>query len=123
MMSTAEIRVANMAEQRANERRRDPRYTFTGEIEIVDLQSGIKVTAHTSDLSRGGCYVDMFSPLPKDVTVQIRLTKWRMTLEAQARVVYSSIGMGMGLMFGSLDLGQEALVENWLTHLKEVQPC
>jgi hypothetical protein len=123
MMSATEMTIANSAGPSRSERRRDPRYAFTAEIEIVELQSGVKITAHTSDFSRGGCYVDMFSPLPKDVAVKVRLTKWQQTLETQARVVYSSIGMGMGLMFGVLDAGQRALVETWLTQLCEVQAC
>ena len=123
MMSTAEIRMANSTAPSRNERRRDTRYSFTAEIEILDPQSGVKITARTSDFSRGGCYVDMFSPLPKDVAVKVRLTKWRQTLEAQAMVVYSSVGMGMGLMFGVLDPAQRALVETWITQLREVQPC
>ncbi len=120
-MSAAEITIANSAGPRLNERRRDPRYAFTAEIDIIDLESGMKITAHTSDFSRGGCYVDMFSPLPKDVVVKVRLTKWQQTLETQATVVYSSIGMGMGLMFGGLDTLQRATVESWLIQLCGLQ--
>jgi hypothetical protein len=123
MMSAAEITIAKSGASGRNDRRRDPRYEFTAEIEIVDLQSGVKITAHTSDFSRGGCYVDMFSPLPKDMVVTVRLTKWQQTLETQAHVTYSSIGMGMGLMFGVLDAAQRAIVENWLILLCGVQPC
>jgi hypothetical protein len=123
MMSAAEITIANSIGPSRDERRRDPRYEFTAEIEIVDVQSGVRITAHTSDFSRGGCYVDMFSPLPKDVAVNIRLTKWEQTLETQAKVVYSSVGMGMGLMFCVLDAGQQAIVESWLTSLCGAQPC
>lgn len=123
MMSATEITIANSVGPSRNERRRDPRYDFTAEIEIIDLQSGVRITAHTSDFSRGGCYVDMFSPLPKDVVVNIRVTKWQQTLETQAKVAYSSIGMGMGLMFGVLATRERALVETWLTQLCGVQPC
>lgn len=123
MMSALETTMDAGAGPRQSERRRDPRYAFTAEIEVVDLQSGVKITAHTSDFSRGGCYVDMFSPLPKDMVVKVRLTKWQQTLETQAHVVYSSIGMGMGLMFGVLDVTQRAIVESWLASLCGVQSC
>jgi PilZ domain-containing protein len=117
MMSAAEITMCTSAGPRRTERRRNPRYPFMGDIEIVDLESGIKMTAHTSDFSRGGCYVDMFNPLPEDTVVKLRLTKWQQTLETQAKVVHSSVGMGMGLMFGVLDAAQRAIVESWLTQL------
>lgn len=121
-MSTAEITMGHPAGAH-NERRRNPRYAFMADIEIVDPESGVKMTAHTSDFSRGGCYVDMLSPLPEDTVVKLRLTKWQQTLETQARVVYSSVGMGMGLMFGVLDAAQGTIVETWLRQLREVQPC
>lgn len=81
------------------------------------------MTAHTSDFSRGGCYVDMFSPLPEDTVVKLRLTKWQQTLETQAKVVYSSVGMGMGLMFGAFDAAQRAVVESWITQLCGARAC
>ncbi len=106
-----------------DERRRNPRYAFTAEAELADTESGTTVTAHTSDFSLGGCYVDMFSPLPADTVVTLRLTKWQQTVEIQAKVVYSSVGMGMGLMFGALNAAQQVVVESWLDQLRGVQPC
>ncbi|HUO35132.1 MAG TPA: PilZ domain-containing protein [Candidatus Acidoferrum sp.] len=123
MTKRVEITIGDSAASAANERRRNPRYCFTAETEIVHPESGTKITARTSDFSRGGCYVDMLSPLPEDTVVKLRLTKWHQTLETQARVVYSSVGMGMGLMFGVLDAAQGAIVETWLTQLRGVQPC
>jgi hypothetical protein len=123
MMTAVESTTSTSAGPRRFERRRDPRYSFTAAVEVVDAESGTTITARTSDFSRGGCYVDMFSPLPKDTVVKIRVTKWQQTLEMQARVVYSSVGMGMGLMFGVLDAAQQAIIESWLTQLCGVQVC
>lgn len=123
MISSTEIAMSTSAIPKRNERRRNPRYPLTAAAEIVDTKSGTKMTAHTSDFSRGGCYIDMFSPLPADTVVKLRLTKWQQTLEAQAKVVYSSVGVGMGLMFGALDAAQRAIVESWLTQLQGAQPC
>ena len=123
MMSTAEITIGTSAGPGRIERRRNPRYPFRAEVQIVDLESGMTMSAHTSDFSRGGCYVDTFNPLPEDTVVKLRLTKWQQTLETQAKVVYSSVGMGMGLMFGVLDASKQAIVESWLTQLCGAQPC
>jgi PilZ domain len=123
MMSAAEITMGTSAGPRPIERRRNPRYPFMADVEIVDMESGMKMVAHTSDFSRGGCYVDMFNPLPEDAVVTLRLTKWQQTLETQAKVVHSSVGMGMGLMFGVLDAAQRAIVESWLAQLSGVEPC
>jgi len=99
------------------DRRRAPRFPLIADVEIVDVSSGMTIKAHTSDFSRGGCYLDVLNPLPAETVVTLRLTKWRQTLETQAKVVYSSVGMGMGLMFGVLDATQRAIVESWLNEL------
>jgi hypothetical protein len=123
MMSAAEIGIEVSIAPKAIERRRNPRYAFLADVEIIDVQSGITIAAHTSDFSRGGCYVDTFNPLPKDTVVTLRVAKWRQTLETQAKVVYSSEGLGMGLMFSVLDTAARAIVEKWLTQLCEGQTC
>jgi hypothetical protein len=123
MMSTAEIAMGPAARPRRIERRRSPSYPFMAEAEIVDVRSGMQLAAHTSDFSLGGCYVDMFNPLPEGTVVKLRLTKWQQTLETQAKVVYSSVGMGMGLMFGALDAAQRAIVESWIGQLSGARPC
>jgi PilZ domain len=122
-MNTAEITMCNSLEPMRNERRRNPRYPFMADIEIIDVESGMKMTAHTSDFSRGGCYVDVLNPLAEDAVVKLQITKWQQTLETHARVVHSSVGMGMGLRFGAFDVAQRAIVETWLTQLDEVQAC
>jgi len=113
-MIAVESTTSTSAGPRRFDRRRNPRYSFTAAVEVVDAESGTTIAARTSDFSRGGCYVDMFSPLPKDTVVKLRLTKSQQTLETHAKVVYSSVGMGMGLMFGALDAAQQAIVECWL---------
>jgi len=117
MMSAAEIAIGTSAEPRRFERRRNPRYPFMADVEIIDLESATTITARTSDFSRGGCYVDMLNPLPEDTLVRLRVTKSQQTFETQAKVVYSSVGMGMGLMFGALDMTQRVVLERWLTQL------
>lgn len=123
MMSATEIAISPSVMPKRNERRRDPRYSLTADAEIVDMESGMKMTARTLDFSRSGCYLDMLNPLPADKVVTLRLAKWQQTLETQAKVVHSSAGMGMGLMFGVLDAAQRAIVESWLTQLQEVEVC
>jgi PilZ domain len=123
MMSAAEITMGTAAIRGRMNRRCNPRYPFMADVEIVDLESGIAMTAHTSDFSRGGCYVDMLNPLPENTIIKLRLTKWQQTLETQAKVVYSSVGMGMGLMFGVLDTAQQVIVESWLRQLRGAQVC
>ncbi len=88
---------APSATQRAH-----PRYQFTATAEALDAQHRLRMNARTSDLGKGGCYVDTFSPFPMKTGVKLRITKEKISFEAEATVVYSKIGMGMGMGWRSL---------------------
>jgi hypothetical protein len=122
MMSAAEITKASAEPQRI-ERRHDPRYAFVADVELIDAESGTTIAAHTSDFSRGGCYVDTINPLPEHTEVALRLRKSTEMLETRARVVYSSGGLGMGLMFSVLDAPAQTLIEKWVAQLCGAQTC
>ena len=117
MNETIAIAPGNALEVAFVEHRRSTRYQFTATVELVDMQSRARVQARTSDLSRGGCYVDTTSPLPAATTVKMRLTKDKRSFEVQARVVYSLPGMGMGLVFTSAAPEQLKVLKRWLGEL------
>jgi hypothetical protein len=99
------------------ERRNHPRYPCTAAAEVVDTHSGARVNGRTSDISRGGCYVDALNPLPVGSVVKIRLTKDDQTFVGQAKVAYAAVGLGMGLMFTSAEPEQMWTLEKWLAEL------
>ena len=100
-----------------DERRIHPRYAFTAAVEAVDAKSRIVLNARTSDIGRGGCYVDAFSPFPLKTPVRVRLTNEEDSFIACANVVYSRIGMGMGLRFTEVEPGQLAVLDKWIAEL------
>lgn len=113
----------NSAESLPLERRSGPRYQFTATADLVDSTSRTRVQARTSDLSRGGCYVDTTSPLPVDTVVRIRLTQDKRSFETEARVAYSLAGMGMGLAFTGAGPEQVEVLKKWIGALSgELQP-
>jgi hypothetical protein len=77
--------------------RAHPRYQFTATAEALDSQHRLRMSARTSDLGKGGCYLDTFSPFQMKTGVKLRITKEKVCFEAEATVVYSKMGMGMGL--------------------------
>lgn len=99
------------------ERRRNLRFPFSATVEAVDLKSGAKVTGRTSDLGLGGCYVDAMSTFPTGTEVKIRIVRDAETFEAQARVIYSQTGMGMGLAFVSAQPKQIRLFQRWVLEI------
>jgi PilZ domain len=117
MINTAESAIGSSVEARPLERRRNTRYAFIADVEVLEPNSGIAIPGRTADLSRGGCYVDTVNPFPADTVVKLRLTKWDRSFEAQAKVVYSVVGMGMGLMFVAVDREQRWTMEIWMAEL------
>jgi PilZ domain len=96
------------------ERRRNLRFPFSATVEAVDNKSGTKIIGRTSDLGLGGCYIDTLSPFPVGTEAKIRILRNNENFDAQAKVVYSMMGMGMGLAFVSAQPKQVRLFQKWL---------
>jgi len=104
------------------DRRIAPRYSFTAEAEALDAHSRARMSARTSDISRGGCYVDTFCPFPKNSSVKIRMLRDNQALVADAKVVYSQLGMGMGLSFSAIDVENRQVLDAWIGELNGTTP-
>jgi hypothetical protein len=96
------------------ERRTQPRYQFTASVEVTEVKSGTKAKARVSDLGMGGCYVDLSSPFPIGTTVKIRIVRETKSFEALGKVTYSLAGMGMGVMFTTVDPKYLRTLERWI---------
>jgi hypothetical protein len=114
MSSDDRVEPPSAAPVSPSERRRNLRFPFMATVEAVEMKTGAKVLGRTSDLSLGGCYVDTASPFSAGTDAKIRITRGIETFEAQAKVIYSSIGMGMGLAFVSAQQKQVRLFQRWL---------
>jgi len=99
------------------ERRTCPRYPFSPEVEVVDVQSVTRLRATLSDISRNGCCVDTINPLAKDSAVTLTITRDNLSFKTQAKVVYSNVGMGMGLLFTTAEPHQLQVLGKWLREL------
>ena len=99
------------------ERRSHPRFPFTAAVQAVDCRHRSVLNARIADIGRGGCYVDAFSPFPLKANVRLRITREKRAFEAQARVVFSRIGMGMGLEFTGVEPAQLDVLNIWLGEL------
>ncbi len=96
------------------ERRTAPRVAMVLSAEVVELPQRAKLGARTADISATGCYVDTLNPVPKDSQVRVRLTHHDEIFEALGRVVYVSPGLGMGIIFVTVETEQRARLDRWL---------
>jgi hypothetical protein len=116
-MSSDKRTEANNAIAVPEERRRNLRYPFSATVEAIENQSGTKIVGRTSDLGLGGCYVDTISPFPVGTEAKIRITRDNESFDAQAKVVFSMVGMGMGLAFVSAQPKQVRLFQRWVQEI------
>lgn len=98
-------------------RRKHQRHTFSATAEVVDLASGARLATRAADLNKGGCYLDMMTPLPIGSNVRVRIQAFGAEFTCAAVVRDSQPGMGMGVAFADLDDAQKSLIEGWIERL------
>ena len=96
------------------DRRLDLRSAFIAPVEVIDLRTGMRVQARTSDLSSNGCYVDTLNPFPAGTGIKLRICRGTEQLEIRANVSARFTGSGMGLVFREVTPAQRAVLESWL---------
>lgn len=116
-------KVTNTVEMRPQERRDSIRYPFTAAADVIDVDSNTLLSARSADLARGGCFIDTTNPFPIGTRVSVRLTMEQKAFQAQARVVYSLPGMGMGLAFIAAEPDQIWILKRWLGELSGEMPA
>jgi hypothetical protein len=103
----------------ATEHRRHTRFALTAFVEALDPKSNTQISGRSSDVSLGGCYVDTLNPFHEGTVIRIRLTKENISFEANAKVVFSQIGMGMGVAFLSAEKDQFQIYQKWINQFSD----
>ena len=81
---------------------------------MTELRSGALLSARTSELGLGGCYIDALNPFPEGTLVGLRILRDQGVFETKAKVVYCDPRFGMGLAFTEMTPDQRSLLEAWL---------
>jgi hypothetical protein len=102
-MNTSGDHQSSAAPSRAGERRAYPRYTVQVQIELREQGSAVPIRTETSDLSRGGCYVQLNLTLPLGTYVHGRLWLDGSPVNFRGRVVTCHPQFGNGIMFMELE--------------------
>lgn len=86
------------SDEQLSDRRRFPRHSCTGTAEII--QNGTRwAWGKYRDISRSGCFLEIYRPLPIGTEVQLRLTIEGSVLETGVKVSWAIPKVGMGLIF------------------------
>jgi len=104
-------------EKRKIERRRAPRYQFIADVEVTEIPTTAKLEAKTGDLSIGGCFLHLSTPLPEGTQIQVNISHAITTFTALGRVAFVLPNLGMGVKFTIVESDQQLVLRSWVTEL------
>ena len=108
---------------KSDERRFSPRFLCPGSVAVWQKGTNYPIYSSTSDLSIGGCYVEMMTPLPVGTKVALLLNLSGVTIRMMATVRTSHPAVGMGLRFEEMtDADRQMLQETLAKMEKETHP-
>jgi len=97
-----------------NDRRAHPRLQLEVQIELRKEGSDVPYRLQTTDLSKGGCYVQMMMTIPVGTWVKATLWLSDSPVRVRARVVTSHPQFGNGLMFTEFEGRGKQILESYL---------
>src|SRR5713101_4152223 len=100
-------------------RRYSIRYPFAADAEMLELQSGSRVSGVTSDLSLGGCFLCARRTLEVGARLSGTLTHEGQHVKALAVVRVVKPQVGMGLEFLDIDPDSHATLPAWIENLRK----
>lgn len=103
------------------ERRKIPRYAMNADSEVEEPRVPAKINGRMTDLGLGGYYVDAFMTFPVDTVVHMRMMREDLKFEADAKVVLSKPGLGMGLAFTELTADHKRYLVEWVDELSRTE--
>jgi len=97
--------------------RRTPRYSFVVDVEVADLQSEIQIRERTTTLSLFGCGINTSKPFPPGTRVRVKLSHRGAEMLALGRVAYARPGVGMGVVFTTVEPEEGRVLAEWIAEL------
>jgi len=110
------------AEKRKEERRRYPRYAVRGEAEIYAPGASFPERGRLTDLSRGGCFVELLAALTMDTKVNLVLVISQRRIQVQGVVRSVLTNFGLGIQFVHLEADDLHRLEEVLASLEKGTP-
>ena len=94
------------------DRRRDPRHSVQVQIELREEGSEVPLRMNTTDISRGGCYIELMMTLPVGAFVTATIWLNDCSVHLRGRVVTNHPHFGNGIKFIEFkDNGEKVLAQ------------
>ena len=101
-----------------SERRGAYRTQCTGTGQIIQPGVAYPIWAKVSDLSMGGCYLELIFSMARYTVVELTLTVLGRTFSAKGVIVTSDPGVGVGVKFKEVDEKNRKVLVELLTELR-----
>ena len=111
----------NPSEPQQEERRRNPRTKVMVEVELHSAGTAAPLRARTTDLSLGGCYVEMMFTLEVGTTLKIVLWINDVKMSVRGIVVTRHPQVGNGIQFTDMAAEDRVRLERFLASTQNAQ--
>ena len=101
----------------ATKQRSVRRCPLVASAEVTELASGARLSARTSELALGGCFIDALNSFPEGTLIKLRITRDGGVFETKAKVVYCDPRYGMGVAFVEMPPEQRSVLEDWIAEI------
>jgi len=101
------------------DRRYAIRYPFAADADLLDLESGSRITGVTSDISLGGCFVCTSKPFALKTRVRATFRYKDQTVEALGVVRIVKPRIGVGIEFLDVESPYHEVLSRWIGQLQK----
>ncbi len=101
------------------ERPRARRYPFVASVELVDLQSDMRVQGRVTDLSLYGCGMNASKSLPAGTHLRIRISTKGSAFSGFGKVIYATSGGDIGIVFTQVERNDQMILEKWISEIRD----
>jgi len=98
------------------ERRAHPRHKVNAQIQVVDVDSGMRISARLGNLCAGGCFLELEtdSSFSLGTTVTVTITRGSESFQSEAKVVYALPPRGVGVVFTGTEPQHLRILVAWI---------
>jgi hypothetical protein len=97
------------------------RYPFAADVELLDMESGMKAEGVTSDISMGGAFICTSRPFASNARLRITLTRKDQKVEALGVVRIVKPRIGMGVEFMDVEAPYHDVLYRWVEQLRKTR--
>lgn len=98
---------------------RASRLPFVAGVQVMCMDTGNQIEAHTEDLTLFGCFVETTTPFGSGTRVALPISHNGQVVIAQGNIAHSEEASGMGIRFTSMEQSSASILDAWIAELRE----